>query len=108
MNKEDIILAILLLNEKKGRKLNEKGIKRIAEDVGVTIELEDLNELKARGLLNYDLALTDKGKREAEEALKNLEKEIAKGILGKIKWISFKSKLVPERIKGGCLGSPHE
>ena len=104
MDARDVVLAIIYLNEKAGRRLNERGILKIAKDVGVDAS-GALGELREEGLLDEKFALTEAGRREAEEALKRLEKEIKRGIFGSLKWASFKSKLVPPKVKGSCLGS---
>ncbi len=105
MEPRDVVLAIIYLNEKAGRKLNEKGVTKIAKNVGIDAR-EALEALKREGLLAEDLSLTERGLEEALKALERLEMEIKRGLLGSLKWASFKSKLVPPRIKGSCLGSP--
>ncbi|UXD22574.1 hypothetical protein IPA_06365 [Ignicoccus pacificus DSM 13166] len=106
MEAEDVVLAILYLNERKGRFLNEKGIAKIASEVGVK-DLEGvLESLMEKKLVAPNLRLTDEGKVEAAKALKRLENEVKKGLFGVFKWMSFKNKLAPEKIKGSCLGSP--
>ncbi len=108
MNARDIVLSIILLNEKRGRRLNERGVVKIASNVGLEEPkvLEVIEELKGEGLIREGLALTEVGWKEAERSLSVLEKEIKKGPFGFIKWLSFKSKLTPDSLKGSCLGAP--
>ncbi len=105
MEARDVVLAIVYLNEKAGRRLNERGILKIAEKVGVDAR-EAIKELRDEGLIDEKLSLTERGRREAEEALERIEREVRKGIFGGLKWASFKSKLAPPKVKGSCLGPP--
>ena len=105
MRAEDVALAILYLNEKRGRRLNERGVKRIAETVNVDVD-EALGKLKELGLVDESLVLTEKGREEAQRALKRLEAEVKRGLLGFIKWVNFKARLAPEKLtKGSCVGA---
>jgi len=100
----DVVLAILLLNEKLGRRLTERGVKKIAAGVGVDNAMSILHSLREERLIDDTMKLTERGIEEAQEAIKRLEREVKKGFLGTLKWLNFKTKLAPQRIpKGGCI-----
>jgi len=82
MRDEDLILAILYLNEKKGRKLNELGLKKIAKSVGVENVEGALEELLSSSLVSPNLELTERGREEALSAIKRIEKEVRRGMFG--------------------------
>ena len=105
MNPRDVVLAIILLNEKLGRRLSERGVVKIASNVGVDNAKEIVMSLREEGLLDDNMGLTDKGLKEAEEAVRRLEKEVKRGFLGFFKWLNFKAKLAPQWLPGGggCL-----
>jgi Mn-dependent DtxR family transcriptional regulator len=95
----DVILAIVYLNTKRGRHLNELGIAEIAESFGVKLDPNAVRDLIEIGLLNEKYELTPEGEELAKRAIERLEREIKKGPLGALRWFNAKLKLVPEGVK---------
>ena len=103
MEQIDLVLTIIYLNNKKGRRLNAKGIKEIAESLGVQLEETVINDMIEAGLLNDDCTLSPLGEKMAFRAYKRIEKELKKGILGRLRWINFITTAVPDNIKPDWL-----
>jgi len=103
MEQLDLVLTIIYLNNEKGRKLNAKGIKEIAESLGVLLDTQVIRDMIDAGLLNEDCTLTPMGKKVALKAVKRIEKEVKRGPLGAMKWFNFKLRAVPDNIKPDWL-----
>ncbi|UXD22573.1 hypothetical protein IPA_06360 [Ignicoccus pacificus DSM 13166] len=105
MESKDLILTIIYMNTKRGRHLNEKGIAEIAETFGVKLEPNAIRDLIEIGLLNEKYELTPEGEELAKRAVERIEREIKKGPLGALKWLTLRMKFVPEGVKPEWLYS---
>ena len=67
--------------------------------MGVQLEETVIKDMIEAGLLNDDCTLSPLGEKVALKAYKRIEKEVKKGLLGRLKWLNFMTAAVLDNIK---------